>query len=129
MAGVDHHRRLGNLVAYRAALATAGLREFHRVALLCPAAEMSCGNRIVVAVEVMVPSQYPGAEGLRRILRPVVTAETKAGAVRSVPVGALPRRARMRFLSGGPWRAVPGIMRMTTQPGLWRPTHRPLTNP
>src|SRR5215472_18325579 len=77
VAGVDHDRRLGDLVAHRAALATASLREFHRVALLCSAAETSCGNRIVVAVEVMIPSQDPGAEGLRRISRPVVTAERR----------------------------------------------------
>src|SRR5215472_16956558 len=77
VACVDDDRRLGDLVAHRAALATAGLREFHRVALLCSAAETSCGNRIVVAVKVMIPSQNPGAEGLRRISRPVVTAERR----------------------------------------------------
>src|SRR5215472_12316975 len=70
VAGVDHDRRLGDLIAQRAALATAGLREFHRAILLCSAVETNRSDRAVVAVGVIVPPQDPGTEGLRKIPRP-----------------------------------------------------------
>ena len=55
VASVDHERRLGDLVAQRTALATAGLGEFRGAILLCSANETSVGDRIVVAVGVIVP--------------------------------------------------------------------------
>src|SRR5262249_47842306 len=63
VTGVDYYRGLRDLVAHRTTVATAGLREFHRIALLWSAAETSRGNRIAVAFGVIVPSRPPGTEG------------------------------------------------------------------
>ena len=57
-------------------------------------------DRIVVAVEVTVPSQNPGAEGLRRIPRPVVTAEAEARAVPSAPNPISPKATSLGFGTG-----------------------------
>jgi hypothetical protein len=60
VAGVDHDRRLGDLVAHRTALATTGLREFHRVVL-----QLGLPRRRAAAIEWSIvvsfapPSQNP----------------------------------------------------------------------